>query len=84
MTEFAIDMMGHLGYCFIALGMYFIAQKSAWGFALRFTGEVIWLIVGLLLNMSSIWTWGILFLFIDGYGFFKWRRENAASTERAE
>ena len=72
-----LDLAGHLGYAFIALGMYFIAQKSAWGFALRFTGETIWLGVGLALGMSSIWTWGILFLFIDGYGFIKWRRENA-------
>lgn len=81
MTEFAIDMMGHVGYAFIALGMYFIAQKSAWGFALRFTGEVIWLVVGLLLSMSSIWTWGLLFLFIDGYGFVKWRREKGVGDE---
>ena len=84
MNDFGLDIAGHFGYAFIALGMFLIAQKSAWGFALRFTGEVIWLGVGLALGMSSIWTWGILFLFIDGYGFIKWRRENAASTERAE
>ncbi len=76
MTEFALDIMGHFGYAFIAMGMYLITLKSAWGFACRFTGEIIWLVVGVLMNMSSIWTWGILFLFIDMYGFIKWRREN--------
>jgi hypothetical protein len=75
MTELALDIAGHFGYAFIALGMFLIAQKSKWGFASRFTGEVIWLIVGWLMQMSSIWTWGLLFLVIDGYGFIKWSRE---------
>lgn len=77
MTE--LDIAGHFGYAFIALGVYLLAQKSAWGFACRFIGEVIWLVVGVLLGMSSIWTWGILFLFIDGYGFIKWRRDETSS-----
>ena len=78
MTEaLALDIAGHFGYAFIALGMFLIAHKSAWGFASRFTGEVIWLVVGWLMQMSSIWTWGVLFLVIDAYGFIKWGRENA-------
>ena len=80
MTELALlDLAGHVGYALIALGMYFIAQKSAWGFALRFTGESVWVIIGALMGMSSIWMWGLLFMFIDGYGFIKWRRENEQS-----
>ncbi len=75
MTLFQLDMLGHVGYAFIALGMLLITKKSAWGFASRFTGEILWLIVGLKMEMSSLWTWGILFLIIDAYGFIKWRRE---------
>jgi hypothetical protein len=71
-----LDIAGHFGYFFIALGMYLLTLKSAWGFASRFLGEVIWLVIGVMMNMSSIWTWGLLFLIIDAYGFVKWRREN--------
>ena len=76
MVPFAIDMLGHIGYLSIAVGMYIITLKNLWGFAFRFIGEVVWLVIGLMLGMSSLLVWGVIFMGIDIYGFMKWRKEN--------
>ena len=76
MVPFGIDMLGHIGYLSIAVGMYLVTLKNSWGFAFRFFGEVVWLVIGLLLGMSSLLIWGVIFMGIDIYGFVKWRREN--------
>ena len=69
------DICGHIGYAFVALGMYFLAKKNIWGWICRWIGEMIWLVVGALIGMTSMWTWGILFLFIEAYGFYSWRKD---------
>ena len=76
MVPFMVDVLGHIGYASIALGMYLVTLKNSWGFAFRFVGEVIWLVIGLLLGMSSLLIWGVIFMGIDIYGFVKWRNEN--------
>ena len=81
MVPFAVDVLGHIGYFSIAVGMYLVTLKNLWGFAFRFVGEVIWLVIGLLLGMSSLLIWGVIFMGIDIYGFVKWRRENAEASE---
>lgn len=70
----SIDMLGHFGYLWILTGMLLLAQKSDMGWPVRLIGEAIWLVVGLILGMSSIWFWGIIFMFLDAYGWWKWRR----------
>jgi hypothetical protein len=69
------DLLGHVGYALITVGMYFLAKREKLGWVFRFTGEAIWVAVGLMLGMSSIWAWGFLFLGIDCYGYRKWVKE---------
>ncbi|KKL73901.1 hypothetical protein LCGC14_2070240 [marine sediment metagenome] len=80
-VTFAQDMLGHIGYFFVALGMLLLAKKSIWGWVSRFIGEATWLVVGVWIGMSSIWTWGIIFLFIEIYGFRSWYKDRKLSND---
>lgn len=77
MNEFTLDLLGHVGHGFIALGMFLVYKKSAWGWASRFTGESIWMILGLMMGMTSIWSWGMGFMILDVVAFRKWREDKA-------
>ena len=70
-----VDALGHLGYIFIALGIFLLTKKNIWGWVFRFTGEFTWLVIGILIDMSSIWLWGFLFLALDAYGFYCWHHD---------
>lgn len=68
-----LDMLGHLGYIFIALGVLVIGHyKHRLGWVCRFLGGGIWLAVGLAMNMSSIYLWSAVFMCIDFYSFWVW------------
>ncbi len=69
------DRLGHVSYLFIAIGMFLLAKKNILGWVSRFIGESGWLLVGWAIGMSSIWTWGTLFLVIEVYGFRSWWKE---------
>ena len=69
-----IDLLGHIGYIFIASGMYLLSQKDGLGWVCRFMGEMLWVGIGLYINMTSIWVWGVVFMIIDLYGLMTWRR----------
>ena len=70
-----VDIIGHIGYAFLMAGQILLTAKSAWGWALRFIGELTWISIGFYLGMTSIWSWGIVFAAIDVRGFFKWKKE---------
>lgn len=76
-----LDIIGHIGYLFLMLGQILLTQKSVWGWAARFIGEVTWIVIGFFLGMTSIWSWGILFAIIDLRGFFKWKKERKVDRE---
>lgn len=69
-----LDLQGHLAYFFIFLGMLLISQKMQVGWFLRFLGEASWTMIGFEMGMSSIWAWGMVFMAVDVYGYWKWRR----------
>ncbi len=66
-----IDAFGHVFYAIIMIGMFQIGRDRALGWALRFAGDTGWCVLGVMMGMTSIWIWGILFLTIDVIG---WRR----------
>ena len=72
---FLADVVGHIGYAFIALGIMALSKKKKWGWISRFIGEALWIGIGFYVGMSSMWAWGFVFLVIDGYGYYKWRRD---------
>lgn len=69
-----VDILGHIAYIFILVGMILLTQKYAFGFAFRFLGELGWVLIGFYLGLSSIWFWGILFMVTDSYGFWNWNK----------
>ena len=75
MDKEMLDILGHVAYSSLAFGMFLLARKNLWGWVFRFIGEVGWLWIGVQMGMSSIWTWGLLFLAMEVYGFWSWRRD---------
>lgn len=68
------DMLGHIGYAILFLGMILIARQHMLGWLFRFSGEAIWVLIGVGLSLTSVWFWGTLFMGIDAYGYWKWRQ----------
>jgi hypothetical protein len=68
-----IDVIGHIGYVFIAAGILGLGLKHKWGWIARFIGEMIWVGIGIHMGMSSIWFWGSIFLVMDVCGYIVWR-----------
>lgn len=71
-----IDFFGHIGYLTIFIGVVLLSRHHPWGWIFRLVGEVIWFGVGIALGLSSVWMWGIVFICMDIYGWYKWRQEN--------
>lgn len=69
-----LDVLGHIGYLLLASGMLLLARKNILGWACRGIGEAIWLFIGIEMNMSSMWFWGIIFLLIEIHGFVSWKK----------
>jgi hypothetical protein len=67
-----LDLWGHVGYMLLFLGQVAVTRKKAWGFGLRWAGEVIWLTLGVQMGMSSIWVWGLFGLAVEAYGWWSW------------
>jgi len=65
------DVIGHLGYLWLAIGTLLIAYGCQWGWIMRFLGETIWVGIGFYLRMTSIWTWGLAFMSIDTMGIYR-------------
>lgn len=72
---FMLDLVGHIGYIFIVVGMILLTQKNKFGWTMRFLGEFIWTMLGFYMEMSSIWFWGLVFMAIDLHGYHEWRRK---------
>lgn len=76
-----VDFFGHFFYFFLFLGMLLIQYKDYRGWAFRFAGEAGWIVIGLVMGMSSIWAWGFVFLTVDALGFLKWQKEHREPEE---
>lgn len=70
-----IDAVGHLGYAVLLMGNILISRRHAAGWFLRLAGDGIWTVLGVLLSMSSIITWGLVFGIIDVVAFNAWRKK---------
>ena len=78
-----IDILGHFGYALILAGMMLVSAKSPWGWALRLLGELVWLLIGVELGMSSMVLWGLVFAALDVRTFYTWLREDQ-ETQQSE
>jgi len=69
-----IDLIGHLGYIILVAGLLMVGRNLTVGWFVRFIGEMIWVVLGFAMGMTSIWAWGLVFAGID---FYTWRKWNA-------
>jgi hypothetical protein len=74
-----IDLVGHIGYISILIGMILLSKKNKAGWIFRFAGETIWSVLGLILGLTSIWVWGSVFMAIDVFAFLKWSANEQAT-----
>ena len=76
-----LDIIGHISYVWVAIGMLLIALKRpVAGFAFRLVGELGWLALGILMSMTSIWFWEIIFIAVDIIGMIIWTRNKKAKV----
>jgi hypothetical protein len=68
-----LDLTGHIAYALILSGQLLVARKIRNGWLLRIAGVLIWVILGFILGLSSIWLWSIFFLICDFYGWKRWK-----------
>ena len=68
------DLLGHIGYLFVALGIFFLGQHNKIGWLLRFVGEAVWIVIGFAIGMTSIWVWGFVFCALDLRGYYVWKQ----------
>lgn len=79
-----LDALGHVFYIFIFAGILLLARKKTIGWLARFVGEVGWLGLGVALDMTSVWMWGCVFVCMDLYGFYSWRKHANPAAVAAE
>lgn len=66
-----IDIMGHVSYIFIVLGMALLARGRTVGFLFQSLGAFIWMICGIFLGLSSMIIWNTVLVIIGIYGYVK-------------
>ena len=74
-----IDLLGHIAYATITLGLLWLGQQKARGWIMKAMGDAGWAVLGIALGMSSIFVWASLFVVFDLIGWQKWRQTSAAS-----
>jgi hypothetical protein len=69
-----LDIIGHVGYLFVFGGTVALARKRKIGWIMRIIGAAIWLSLGIVMGMSSLWFWESAFIVADIYGFSRWKQ----------
>lgn len=73
MTE--MDFFGHVFYAFLAIGTWFLGKRDINGWRLRMFGNVGWIVLGVMMGMSSIWIWEIIFLILAYKAYLEWKEQ---------
>jgi nicotinamide riboside transporter PnuC len=67
-----IDFIGHISYLFLTIGIYLLSKHNKLGWIFSSVCQLGWIFIGFWINMTSLWTWAMLFLLMNLYGYFKW------------
>ncbi len=67
-----IDIYGHFGYVVIAIGSLLIANQRAEGYIFHLFAAAIWIHIGSMLRMSSLWFWESICVATAIYGWLNW------------
>lgn len=68
-----IDFCGHISYSIILIGIILLSHKKRVGWLVCTAGQLGWIITGIVINMTSIWTWSIVFALWNVYGYWNWK-----------
>jgi hypothetical protein len=63
------------------LGSYLQGRKTAWGWAVGFGSEVLWIVIGLVTGQWSAAIAGSAYASVAVHNFFKWRRESKTPSQ---
>ena len=69
-----VDLFGHIAYAAVLAGMVLLTRQNIYGWLVKGLGDGSWVVLGILLGMSSIWLWGFFFVLLDLIGWRQWRR----------
>jgi len=69
-----VDIIGWIGNIGFLSGAFLLARKSVLGFYGNVIGNFMWEIVGIMLNINSIWLLSLVLLGCNIYGIYQWRR----------
>lgn len=68
-----VDILGHIAYASSTLGLFLIGKRKAVGWAFRIAGDCIWLYLGIVLHLSSIYVWEFIFITQALYFWVMWK-----------
>ena len=71
-----VDIIGWIGNAGFIVGSYLIAKKRIEGFYAFGLGNALYIILGIILNTSSVWAISIYLLVMNLYGIIHWRKNN--------
>jgi len=71
------DLLGHLGYVVLIVGLILIGRKHPTGWLVRIVGELIWVALGISMGMTSIWIWGLIFTAISYHHWRNWKCDSS-------
>lgn len=79
-----IDLFGHLSYAAIFVGMLLLSRESNAGWLVKAVGDGGWVVLGVVMGMSSIITWGAFFVLLDLAGWLAWRQKDVKDLALAK
>lgn len=69
-----LDLLGHIGYILLFVGMTMISRGQSLGWALRLAGELIWTGISYQMELYSGVLWGVAFIAIDLSALYRSRK----------
>jgi len=79
-----LDLLGHLGYFCLALGLWKIAKDDSSGWAFRLLGEGVWVTISFQLGLWSGVLWGALFMVVDVFGIVSAMRKPQSPADQSD
>jgi len=70
-----VDILGHLCYIAMIIGTILIALRRRAGWLFEAAGAAGLILVGLMLGMTSIWIWNVVFVVGYSYGWLRWKNK---------
>lgn len=69
-----VNELGWISNFTFVVGALYIIRKSIWGFVFQILGCILYLVIGLLVDLSSIIWMEVGFIFLSLYGIYEWRK----------